>query len=118
MGNDRQVDWSGHWSRTTEKGLVVNHDSNLIIQVDVSSECRTATGSATTTVAGREVDTTIKDYKICIDPATNTEECPSGSVTYTRKLTGKSLDIDFDGTNEATVEAAGQSFMVPLVCGQ
>jgi hypothetical protein len=117
MGADRQVVWNGHWARTTEKGIAVDHESSLTIQVDITTECRTSTGTAKATVGAREVDTEINEYKVCRNPATSADECPTGTVTHTAKSTGRTLTVDFDGSNEATVEAQGKSFSIPLVCG-
>lgn len=116
MGNDRQVDWNGHWQRVNDRGDEVQHDSQLTILVDVFAGCRTANGTATTTVATREVDTTVKDYKVCRNPTTDVDGCPFGVVTHTHKATGKTVTIDFDGSAKATVNAVGDTFQVPLVC--
>ena len=97
-------------------GIAVDHESNLTILVDVTAGCRTSSGTASTLVRAREVDTAIKDYKVCRN-ASGVDECPTGTVTHTAKATGKSVTVDFDGSKEATVEDQGLSFSLPLVCG-
>jgi hypothetical protein len=117
MGNDRQIDWNGHWQRVNERGDEIQHDSQLTILVDVLAGCRTANGTATTAVATREVGTTVKDYEVCRNAATGVDGCPTGVVTHTHKATGKTVTIDFDGSTEATVNAVGKTFELPLICG-
>jgi hypothetical protein len=116
-GNERDVTWHGVWDRTTDKGKTVSHTSDATIVDDVTTQCRTTNGTAVTTVDNREVDTTVKDYKICRDPD-GSDSCPTGTVTHTRKSSGLSVTATFDGTNKATVVGPhGHSTEVPLVCG-
>jgi hypothetical protein len=113
----RSVVWQGSFSRTDDAGDTVAHTSDLQIDVDRSADCRTSNGSATTMVADREIDTTITGYKLCRDPASGAEGCPSGTVTHTGKVSGKTVVIRFDDSNVAEVTGPrGNTFPVDLVC--
>jgi hypothetical protein len=112
----RSVIWQGSWSRTNEQGDSVVHSSDLTIGVDESTGCRTANGTAETTVARRGVDTTITGYTVCHDPA-GQEGCPSGAVEHVREPDGLTIHVDFDGSDEAAVTGPkGRDFDLPLVC--
>jgi hypothetical protein len=115
-GAQRNVVWHGSWTRTTEKGLTVAHTSDLTIDVDTSAGCSTSNGTAQTTVESRGVNTTITGYEVCRD-STGAIDCPTGSVTHTGKLSGKTVTIKFDGSDVADVTGpAGHTFDVPLIC--
>lgn len=112
----RSVAWTGSWQRTDELGNLLQHTSDLTISVDLTAGCRTTSGTAQTKVASRQVDTTITDYKLCHDAA-GEEGCPSGSVDYDGVTSGKTVEVQLDGTDEAEVTGPrGDTFEVPLVC--
>ena len=112
----RSVVWTGSWQRTDDLGELVNHTTSLTISADLTTGCRTATGTAKTMVAAREVDTTITNLQICVS-STGIEGCPSGSVDFDGVTSGKTLEVQFDGTAEAEVTGPrGDTFGVPLVC--
>jgi hypothetical protein len=115
-GTTRRVEWQGSWTRVDALGATVVHTSDLNIDVDTVAACRTANGTAKTTVGGREVDTTISDYEVCrnID---GEEACPSGTVTHTGRISGESVTIDFDATDTAEVTGpVGRPFPESLLC--
>lgn len=110
------IDFHGVWNRTNAKGEPVDHQRQGTAVIDVAARCRSVTGTATTRVASREIDATIKDYKIC-RKADGTDGCPSGEVDYDFKPSDKTVEIAFDGTAEAKVTGPkGNSIEVPLVC--
>jgi hypothetical protein len=112
----RNVTWNGHWVRSTERGSQVEHTSSLTIAIDTTSGCRKTNGTASTTVDSRGVDTRVTDYQVC--RVEGADKCPSGSVTYTSKQTGRSVSATFDGSAQAKVTGPnGNSITVPLVCG-
>lgn len=116
-GATRNITWHGVWNRTNNNGDTVAHTSDMAIVLDTAAHCRTGNGTAVTTVDAREVDSTIKDYKICRNPD-GTDGCPSGTVTHLHKLAGKSVSVTFDGTNQATITGPnGGTVKVGLVCG-
>jgi hypothetical protein len=95
----------------------VAHTSDLQIMDDLATRCATSNGSALTTVAGREVDSSITGYELCRDPATGAVGCPSGTVTHTGKLSGKTVTVRFDGSALADVTGpGGDSFAVAMAC--
>jgi hypothetical protein len=113
----REVVWQGSWSRTNEAGDVVDHTSDLMIAVDIVAGCRTLDGTALTTVAGRQVDSTLRGYRVCRYLTTGAEGCPSGSVIHTGEPSGKVVTLDFDASDVAQVTGpAGDTFEVALAC--
>jgi hypothetical protein len=113
----RSVVWQGSWTHVDDAGDTVSHTSDLQIAVDLAAECRTSNGSATTTVASRQVDTTITDYMLCRDPANGTEGCPSGTVTHIGRPSGRTVTVEFDDSSIAEVTGPrGNTFPVDLVC--
>ncbi len=112
----RTVAWTGSWQRTDDLGDVVQHTSDLTLAVDLTTGCSTSSGTAKTTVATREVDTTITSFEVC-HSAAGIEGCPSGTVDHDGVTSGKTVDITFNGTAEAEVTGTrGDTFEVPLVC--
>src|SRR5262249_24009990 len=111
-GAERDITWDGNYTRQTATGVTVSHTSKLSIVVDTSARCLTSNGTAQTMVGSREVDTTIKDFKICEE--SGIIGCPMGTVTHTAKASGKTVTVDFDGTNQAEVTGPnGNTFEVP-----
>lgn len=116
-GGQRTVTGTWSWTRETASGATVAHTGQFTTVIDVQSGCRDTNGTAMTTVGNREVDSTIKDYKIC--RAAGEDECPSGEIDHHHKLSGRTVVVVFNGTNEANVSiAGGKGVEVPLVCGQ
>ena len=107
---------TGAWTRVNDRGDTVSHTSALTTVVDTRADCRTTSGTAQTNVGRREIDSTIADYKICrrVD---GSDTCPSGEVTHQRKISGDTVTIAFDGSNEAEVTGPkGNTVQVQLVC--
>ncbi len=112
----RAVAWKGSWQRTDDLGDVVQHTSDLTISVDLSTGCSSSSGTAQTNVASREVNTTISGFQIC-HSTSGEEGCPSGAVDHVGVTSGKTVQIKFDGTDQADVTGPrGDTFQVPLVC--
>jgi hypothetical protein len=104
------------WTRENAKGETVSHTREGTTVIDAATKCRDTNGSAVTQVANREVDSTLKDYKIC-RKADGTDGCPTGEMTHTHKPSGKVVTIEFDGSAEAKVTGPkGNSTELPLVC--
>jgi hypothetical protein len=46
-------------------------------------------------------------------------KCPTGTITSTGKLSGRSITVAFDGTAQAAVTGPrGRTFKVPLICAK
>jgi hypothetical protein len=115
-GATRHVVWQGAFDTVSEQGEAVAHSSDLTIDVDTTSHCRTRNGSAQTTVGGREVNSSIQGIQTCRD-ADGDMGCPSGTIVHTREPSGKQVTVAFDGTDQATVTTArGATFEAPLTC--
>jgi hypothetical protein len=112
----RTVKFNGAWTRENAKGDTVSHTRQGTAVIDTAAKCRDVNGTATTRVGNREVDSTVKDYKIC-RKADGTDGCPSGEIVHTHKGSGKAIKFDFDGSAQAKVTGPkGGSVEVALVC--
>jgi hypothetical protein len=110
------IDFKGEWNRQNAKGEPVNHQREGTTVIDVVARCRDTNGTTTTHAGAREVDGTIKDYKVC-RKADGADGCPSGEVDHVFKPSGKTITVTFDGSAEAKVTGPkGNSIEVPLVC--
>jgi hypothetical protein len=114
-GADRTVKYRGAWTRENAKGETVSHMRQGTTVIDTSTKCRDTNGTATTNVGSREVDSTIKDYKVC-RKADGSDACPTGEITHAHKLSGKTITFDFDGSAQAKVTGPKGSVEVALVC--
>lgn len=110
------VNANGAWTRVNGKGETVSHTRQGTNVIDLVKKCRDWNGTAVTKVGSREVDSTAKDYTIC-RKADGTEGCPSGEITHTHKSSGRTVTVDFDGSDEAKITGPkGNSVEVQLVC--
>jgi hypothetical protein len=115
-GTVRHIVWQGSWERTNLKGEAVKHQSDLTIDVDTATRCRTRNGEASTTVGDRQIATQIQDLKICRD-GSGERSCPTGTVIHTNTARGKEITVQFDGSSQAEVTTSlGRSFERPLLC--
>jgi hypothetical protein len=115
-GAGRHVVWQGAFDTTSDKGEAIAHASDLTIDVDPTQHCRTRNGSATTTIGGREIQTSIQDLRTCRD-ADGDAGCPSGTVVHTREPSGKEVTVSFDGSDQATITTPrGATFEATLAC--
>lgn len=116
-GSSRTATGSRTWTRVNAKGETVTHEATGTVVLDTSTGCRTANGTATTKVALRELDSTVTDFVVCREPD-DQDACPSsGKLTTTAKRTGKTVTIEFDGSNQAKVTGPnGGSIDVTLIC--
>lgn len=116
-GTERTIAWQGAWERTNDKGLAVTHTSDLTIVVDTVAHCRTRNGTAMTHVGAREISTTITDLQVCRDE-NGTPGCPTGEVVHTNQAKGKTVTVQFDGSNQAQVTTSkGLTFEKTMICG-
>lgn len=115
-GDERTVAWQGAWTRVNGKGITVSHTSDLSIKVDTKTRCRVEDGSAVTMIGDREIDTLLEKIKLCPNLEGN-EGCPSGVIKHTAKKSGKTVTVEFDGSDQATITGPkGNSFTADLVC--
>jgi len=115
-GSTKTATGTGSWTRpsTFDPAETVSHVTNFTTIID--SGCRDSSGTATTKVGDREVDATFTDYKVCRN-ADGSDGCPTGTVVFHHKLSGKTYTVTFDGTNQAKVSGDKGSIEVALVCG-
>ncbi len=106
---------NGAWTRENAKGETVSHTRAGTTVVDVAAKCRTTNGTGVTKAGAREVDSTLKDYKIC-RKADGSDACPTGEVTHAHKLSGKTFTVEYDGSAQATITGPKGSAEIALVC--
>jgi hypothetical protein len=113
----RHVAWQGAWDTVNAAGLAVSHTSNLSIDVDTATRCRTRDGAAVTLIGdAREIDTTITALTVCRD-ADGDPSCPIGTVVHANKANGKTVTVAFDGSAEASITTPkGVTIERPLTC--
>jgi hypothetical protein len=114
-GSTRNVRWTGVSRRSDAAGAVVEHTSDVTIVVDAASRCRDSSGTAVTKIAGREVDSTIDGYRVCLADD-GSEQCPLGTVVHLHEDTGRTVRVTFDGTDVATAEGSSWTRSVYLAC--
>ena len=116
-GTERTIVWQGAWERINDKDLVVTHTSDLTIVVDTAARCRTRNGTAVTNVGSREIQTTITDLQVC-RAADGTPGCPTGEVVHVNQAKGRTVTVQFDGSNQAQVTTPkGLTFDKAMTCG-
>jgi hypothetical protein len=115
-GTTRNVRWTTlQWVRPGAQGQVVSHTSDVTIVVDVASQCRDTSGTAVTTVDGRETDSTIDGYRVCLG-SDGVEQCPLGTIFHVHEDSGRRVQVTFDGTDVATVKSPTASTQEQLAC--
>lgn len=115
-GTTRTVHSTGAWTRVNDGGETVSHTGDFVTVLDTAARCRTTNGTGITMVGSREIDASVRDYKLC-RKADGTEGCPSGEVTHVRKAKGDTVTIKFDGSAQAAVTGPrGETVEVELVC--
>lgn len=113
-GDKRNVDWAGHWSVTTERGIDVEHTSDLTIVADATTNCLTVDGTGHGTASKWEFSTQISGLAVCPDT------CPSAGklgIQVDGPRGDRSLSVEFDGSAKAKVTGTdGDVFEVDMVC--
>src|SRR5262249_26973802 len=111
----RNVDWSGHWSTVTKRGVDVELSSDLKVVVDTKTNCIDLGGSMRGQAGSWNVDGHIDGLKVGPDA------CPSaGKVTVgiDGPRRDRSLRIKFDGSSNAKVtdDDSGDVYRVDMIC--
>jgi len=113
-GELRFVDWVGHWSADTDRGRHVEHDAELDVVIDASTDCFTIGGGAHGTAGRWSLTSEIQDLTVC------PEVCPaSGTIDIVAEGPRRefALQVAFDGSDVATVTAEdGDVYLVDMVC--
>ncbi len=108
---------TGAWTGTTKKGKEISHDADFTVTWDSATKCVTRSGSAQTSVGGREFSRTITGYKRC---GIGSGGCPeSGTIALSRTKGDNtaSLTIELLGGRDYTVTGPkGRSATLQLVC--
>ena len=110
---DRAMDWNATMSGTTARGRELTRTVSKHITWKLGERCFTLTGTSEGDVSKRNLKTEVTGFTRCQGA------CPEsgGKITVTNTDKNKTLEIDFDGTAQATVIVPnGQSVKVPLFC--
>lgn len=108
---------TGNWSGTTKHGNPITHEANFTATYDTAAKCLTRDGTATTSIANRELDLSVTGYKRC---GIGSLGCPeSGKIVLSRTKNGNeiSVTIDFLGGRQYSVTGPkGNTTTLSLVC--
>lgn len=113
-GLSRTMTWQGALTGVTARGRAFKRTASWTMLWSVGASCVELDGNAEGTVLGRPIDTTVQHYVRCRG------ECPEadGKITVTDTSTKRSVEIDFDGTNEAKLSVmGGPATTIVLACG-
>jgi hypothetical protein len=111
------VRWSGRATGTSMRGRAYDKTATLEFALDLGKTCATMNGTVEGIVAGRSIDVTVTDYRVC------KAECPSsGRIVKTKEAKNgatRTKRITFNGSAVAeVVDPRGVVRAVPLVCGE
>jgi hypothetical protein len=112
-GADRVMAWRATLSGTTARGREFSRRNEIALSWKIGARCFAVEGTSEGTVKGRRLRTEIADYARCAG------SCPEagGTITITNVTSGTSVEIDFDGSAQATYSASnGARGSFPLLC--
>jgi hypothetical protein len=93
----RKASWTGKTGKGKDISRVVDYSATY----DAGTKCVTRDGTATTTIGGRGLESSIQGYKRCGIGALG---CPEGGkITLTAVKSGASLTIEFQGGRDVVV---------------
>ncbi len=108
----REMTWSGEITGTTARGRALHRTAYFNAKWSVGQSCVRLDGSADGDVTGRGFTTTVSGYVRCKG------ECPraGGDVSILEKSTGRTIDVQFTGSDVAIVRDDGATYDVTLPC--
>jgi hypothetical protein len=110
---------TGSWTGTTKKGKAFSHEADFTTTWDSSTKCVTRDGSATTTVASRELSRSITGYKRC---GVGSLGCPESGTIVLERTKGAdtaSVTLKFLGGRDYTVTGpTGGTISRKLICDE
>jgi hypothetical protein len=112
-GADRTMRWRATLSGTTARGRDFSRKNEITVSWKIGERCFGLEGASEGTVKGRTLRTEIESYARCAG------SCPEagGKITITNVTTGTSVEIDFDGSAQASYSASnGARGSFPLLC--
>lgn len=112
-GVARTMKWKAQLSGKTARGRELARTTDKTLSWVVGERCLAVSGSSEGKVRSRNLRTEVVDYKRCA------RGCPEagGRITTTNVDNGKTVEIRFDGSDQATyVDAKGTASTVPLLC--
>jgi hypothetical protein len=112
-GEQRSMTWNAQLSGTTGKGRAFNRTNQKSIQWTVGVACLSASGQSSGDILGANLQTTISSWQRCADA------CPqAGSAIQVKNLdNGDTIDIAYQGGDQADLTLDGKSFEIGLACG-
>lgn len=112
-GTTRVLDVTTNGQGTGPRGNTFTRSGDYTATWDSGSECFGLDGSWSTTIGARRWSTDVVAFEKCGD------SCPAegGHVSYHGGLSGVTIDVDFDGSAEASWETSnGRSGTLALYC--
>ena len=111
----RAMTWKAQLSGTTARGRTFTRTNDKTVTWRVGERCFSFSGTSEGAVKGRILKTVVRAFLRC------QAACPEagGSIAITNVDSGKTVEIDFDGTSSARLKlASGVSEIVPLFCSE
>lgn len=113
-GADRTMTWKGSITGTTARGREFSRTNEKVIDWTIGEPCIGLDGVSQGNVSGRNVKTEVNDFRRCRGG------CPEagGSIVVTNLDKNVSLEIKYDGTNQATLIHPKGETKINLLCGR
>jgi hypothetical protein len=113
-GADRTMTWKASISGTTARGREISRTNDKVIDWTVGEPCVGIDGVSQGNLSGRNVKTEVNDFRRCRG------SCPEagGSIVVTNLDKNVSIEIKYDGTNQATLVTPRGETKITLLCGR
>lgn len=113
-GADRTMVWKASINGTTARGREFSRTNEKVIDWTVGEPCVGIDGVSQGNVGGRNVKTEVNDFRRCRG------SCPEagGSIVVTNVDRNVSVEIRYDGTNQAKLITPKGEMTINLFCGR
>lgn len=110
----RTMTWKASLSGTTARGREISRTNEKVIDWTIGEPCVGIDGVSQGNLSGRNVKTEVNDFRRCRG------SCPEagGSIVVTNLDKNVSIEIKYDGTNQATLVTKKGETKVALLCGR
>jgi hypothetical protein len=113
-GADRTMTWKASISGTTARGREISRTNEKVIDWTIGEPCVGIDGVSQGNLSGRNVKTEVNDFRRCRG------SCPEagGSIVVTNLDKNVSIELKYDGTNQATLVTPRGETKITLLCGR
>lgn len=111
---NRTMTWKASITGTTARGREISRTNEKVIDWTIGEPCVGIDGVSQGNLGGRSVKTEVNDFRRCRG------SCPEagGSIVVTNVDRNVSIEIKYDGTNQATLVTPKGESKIPLLCGR